>query len=186
MHTCKERLFKFFFVLMFFLGQGGAVSFAQVTEAQISKAVASSGRAQVGGQLLDSILIDVESGFDIEFSAENAGDHEVRVSDFFNPEDLKTAKKERRQAAVIRITGAPFEVMIDIEELTLEGRDKDNKKVLNLSKFNIMKEGAGTAVTLQPFENDLSYALAIGGSVENITNLENTYEGFNVININYL
>lgn len=133
------------------------------------------------GSVLGIIAIDVESDMELQFNGNNSG----KAINIIHVRDVDGKNKNVR-AGLLRITGASVETVVNIEREKLWGKDKNNNDIFTVYDFNLYEGGAGSSVTVMPLASEESYEIGIGVTVEGKPNQKETYQGINIININYL
>lgn len=148
-------------------------SFFSVAHAQVSK------RLRIGAHLLQSIVVDVETDLNVTFVDEGLDTYVVKP-------ELESDNQLLLSPATIRITGAPVEVMVDIEVEEVFDSGGEGEKILSISDFNLTREGAGSSVVIMPYSDEESFLLIIGGTVSGVEGFTEYYTGLNILNVNYL
>lgn len=157
-YKCKIILFFFFCALIVPLDLHAQGSIVIRTEANV----------------LDSIIIDIESGIDILFT-EDAENYVVGSVD-----------TETSSPAIVRVSGAAVEAMIDVEFQQTNGIGAQGGEFITISEFNLSGKESGSSVNIMPSSDDETFLLRIGGTVKNVEKTDEFYTGVNVLNINYL
>lgn len=124
--------------------------------------------------LLDTVIVEIESGIEILFMEE---------MDSYVVSPLGT---ETSNPALIRVSGAPVEAMIDIEFQQANGQGILGNQSVTISEFNVLGKESGSSVNIMPFSDDGALLLTIGGTVTDVDKTDEFYTGVNVLNINYL
>lgn len=124
--------------------------------------------------LLDSIIVDIESGIDIVFT-DDAENYVVGLVDTHsgNP-------------AIVRVSGAVVEAMIDVEFEQIDGISSQGDRFVIISDFNLSGQESGSSVNTMPSADDGVFLLTIGGTIKNVEKTDDFYTAVNVLNINYL
>ena len=131
--------------------------------------------------LMDTIIIDVQNNLEINFFSAFSGAQEVKVSDVYDENN------KQKRAGLIKISGASVETMINLEsEVVSEKALVGGNSSVRVSNFDLVSEGAGTSVTVLPNGDDDSYLMPVGGVVNVTNDLEFSFTGVNIVNVNYL
>lgn len=130
---------------------------------------------KVGASMLQSLIVELESEFEVEFVGTELATYVVGTKE----------NDTENKPALIRITGGAAEFVIDLEIQRLDGSSESDSSVVSVYDFNVGQEDAGAYVAMIPEGEKHSFVLAIGGTVEGGID-EKHYTGINILNINYL
>lgn len=139
----------------------------------------SEGQFGIKNVILRYVSVDVETSLDIVFVDANQ-------PSVVTPSNIGGGVTSTKQAAIVKIDGAPFEAMINIESAEVLMTGSSGGSTINISSFTLAHEDALNSVMIMPFKDDKSYSIGVGGAVGVDHNIKEFYTGVNRLNINYL
>ncbi len=128
-----------------------------------------------------SVSKSVEVSFEIPFLVRS--NSSVQEEIYIKPSD--SYEDNKRQPAMMMISGLISEVMINMEADTVFLKNEDGVNI-EVSRFDIVEQGAGSNVMVMPSVNQSSFVVPVGGVLQGDLLDGQFYQGTAVVYVNFI